>query len=158
MVFLMGDFNAKVGREIDEFPAGLGGHSLHTECNDNGVRLATVVVETRMVVGGTLVPHRDIHKQTWVSQDGRTRNRIDHIPVGTKFRNSIIDVKVMRGAECGSDHCMVVARARMKLKSMTTETQRRRRINLDNVKNGEMLQRFQEAMAAKMDEMNLQQS
>ena len=76
--------------------------SLHTECNDNGVRLASVAVEARMVVGGTLFPHRDIHKQTWVLPDGRTMNQIDHILVGAKFRNSLIDVRVMKGAECGS--------------------------------------------------------
>ena len=62
----------------------------------------------------------------------------------------------MRGAKCDSDHCMVLARARMNLKSRTTETQTRRSINMNNVKNRETVQRFQEAMVAKMEEMNQQ--
>ena len=50
MVLLMGVFNAKVGKEMDAFPAGF----LLTECNesnDNGVRLASLAAEARMVVG-----------------------------------------------------------------------------------------------------------
>ena len=59
---LLGDFNAEVGREVDALPRTVGRHSLDTETNDNGARLATMAVGARMVMVGTLFLHRDIHK------------------------------------------------------------------------------------------------
>jgi hypothetical protein len=38
MKIILGDFNAKVGKEIYLHPA-CGGHSLHNETNDNGKQM-----------------------------------------------------------------------------------------------------------------------
>ena len=69
-----------------------------------------------MIIGGSLFPHRRIHKATWVSPDHRTENQIDHICIGWKFRRSMQDVTVQRGADAASYHHLVLARMKMKLK------------------------------------------
>jgi hypothetical protein len=80
MKILLGDFNAKIGRE-DIFKPTIGNESLHEISNDNGVRLVTFATYKNLRVKSTMFPHRNIHKYTWTSPDGKTHNQIDHIMV-----------------------------------------------------------------------------
>jgi hypothetical protein len=67
------DFNAKVGRE-DIFKPTNGNESLHEISNDNGVRLVNFATPKNLSVKSTMFPHRNIHKYTWTSPDGKTHN------------------------------------------------------------------------------------
>ena len=78
MQILLGDFNAKVGRE-NIFKQTIGNESLRQDSNDNGVRIVNFATSKNLVVKSTVFPNRDIHKHTWTSPDGKTHNRIDHI-------------------------------------------------------------------------------
>jgi hypothetical protein len=42
----------------------VGGHSLHDESNGNGVQLIDFAAHQRTMIGGTLFPHKSIHKRT----------------------------------------------------------------------------------------------
>ena len=57
----------------------IGQESLHQDSNDNGVRLVKFATSKNLVVKSTMFPHRNIHKYTWTSPDGKTHNQIDHI-------------------------------------------------------------------------------
>ena len=61
ILILIGDFNAKVGRENGVFGNTVGSHSLHEESTDNGIRLLSMTSQNGMVIGGSLFPHRNIH-------------------------------------------------------------------------------------------------
>jgi hypothetical protein len=69
---LLGDFNAKVGRE-DIFKPTIGNESLHEISNDNVVRAVNFAKSKNFIVKGTMVPHRNIHKFTWMSLLERCR-------------------------------------------------------------------------------------
>jgi len=62
-----------------------------------------------LVVKSTLFPHRNIYKYTWTSPDGQTHYQIDHILIDRRWHLSIIDVQSFRGADCDTDHYLVVA-------------------------------------------------
>jgi len=49
------------------------------------------------------------------SPDGKTHNQINHIWIGRRWNSSIRDVRSIRGAECDTDHYLVVAKARERL-------------------------------------------
>ncbi|XP_064106971.1 craniofacial development protein 2-like [Macrobrachium nipponense] len=115
MLIILGDMNAKIGKEIAAFTGTIGTHSLHENSNDNGIRLATLATEYNLVVKCTLFPHKEKHKGTWLSPNGNTTNQIDHILVKRKFRSVLMDVRAYRGADCDSDHYMVAAKMRIKL-------------------------------------------
>jgi hypothetical protein len=63
MKILLGDFNAKVGRE-DIFKPTIGNESLHKISNDNGVRLVNFATSKTTRVKSTMLPHCSIHKYT----------------------------------------------------------------------------------------------
>jgi hypothetical protein len=72
MKILLGDFNAKLGKE-DIFKLTIGNESSHEINNDNGVRVVNFATSKSLVVKSTMFPHRIIHKYTWTSPDGRTQ-------------------------------------------------------------------------------------
>jgi len=68
MKILLGDFNAKVGREII-FKPTIGQEGLHQDSNDNG--LVNFATSKNLVVKSMMYPHRNIQKYTWTSPDGK---------------------------------------------------------------------------------------
>lgn len=66
------------------------------------------------VIGGTMFPHRDVHKATWRSLDGKTENQIDHVAISRRWRRNLEDTKAMRSADIRSDHHLLIAKVRLK--------------------------------------------
>jgi hypothetical protein len=112
MEILLGDFNAK-GRE-NIFQPTIGTENVHPESNDNGIRLVNFVTSKNLIVKSTF-PHRNIHQYTWTSPDGITHDQIDHFLVDKMRQSSIIDVRSLRGADCDTDHYLMVATIRERL-------------------------------------------
>jgi exonuclease III len=77
---LLGDFNAKAGRE-DIFKLTIGNETLQEMSNDNGDRLVNIATSKKVTVKSRMFPHHNIHKYTWTSPDGKTYNQINHILV-----------------------------------------------------------------------------
>jgi hypothetical protein len=74
---LLGDFNAKVGRE-DIFKPTIGNESSHEINNDNGVRVVNFATSKNLVVKSTMFPYCSIHKYTWTSPDGKRQPDRSH--------------------------------------------------------------------------------
>ena len=108
MKILLGDLNAKVGRE-NIFKPTIGNESLHQDNSDNGVRIVNFATSKNLVVKRTMFPHRDIHKHTWTSPDEKMHNQIDHILIDRRRQSRILDVCSFREADCDTDHYLVVA-------------------------------------------------
>jgi hypothetical protein len=61
MNILLGDFNARVGRE-DTFKPTIGNESLNEESDDNVVRVVNFVTPKNLFVKSTMFPQRNIGK------------------------------------------------------------------------------------------------
>ena len=120
---LMGDLNAKVGADNRNREIIMGKHGTGIQ-NENGELFAEFCTFNDLVIGGTIFPHKTIHKTTWTSPDGRTVNQIDHITIGRKWRRSLLDVRAMRGADAASDHHLVIASLKIKLKAYKDHAER----------------------------------
>ena len=55
---------------------------------------------------------------TWTSPDGQHQNKIDYILCSQRWRSSIQSAKKRPGAECGSEHELLIAKFRLKLKKV----------------------------------------
>ena len=58
----------------------------------------------------------------WTSPDGQHQNQIDYILCIQTWRSSIQSPKTGHGADCGSDHELLIAKFRLKLKKVGKTT------------------------------------
>ena len=58
----------------------------------------------------------------WTSPGSQYRNQIDYILSGRRWRSSIQSAKTRLGADCGSDHELLIAKIRLKLKKVEKTT------------------------------------
>jgi Reverse transcriptase (RNA-dependent DNA polymerase)/Domain of unknown function (DUF6451)/Endonuclease/Exonuclease/phosphatase family len=154
ILILMGDFNAKIGSNNRGYEEIMGKQGIG-ERNDNGERFADLCATTNLAIGGSLFPHKNIHKATWVSPDLRTTNQIDHVCIGKKFRRSLQDVRVKRGADAASDHHLLVARIQLKLKRhYTGQTSQRLYYNTSLLKDKSKQEEFKITLSNKFQVLN----
>ena len=133
------------------------------EMNENGELFADLYSFNILIIGGSVFQHRRIHKATWVSPDHRTENQIDHICISKKFRRSMQDVRVPRGADAASDHHLVLTKLKLKLKSRVEKRKNRTRYNVEFLKDKERMETFKltlsntyETLQDLLDEENLE--
>ena len=89
---------------------------------DAGQRLIEFCQENALVIANTLFQQHKRRLYTWTSQDGQHRNQIDYILCGQRWRSSIQSAKTRLGADCGSDHELLIAKFRLKLKKVGKAT------------------------------------
>ena len=69
-----------------------------------------------------LVHHHSCQACAPSQPDGRHRNQIDYILFSQRWRSSIQSAKTRPGADCGSDHELLIAKFRLKLKKVEKTT------------------------------------
>ena len=116
ILVITGDLNAKVGNDVEGYERVMGKHGIGTR-NENGEKLCDFCAMNDLVITGTIFPHKEIHKQTWISPDRHTCNQIDHVLINRRFRTSVLDTRVIRSADIASDHQLVCSRLRLKLRA-----------------------------------------
>ena len=78
--------------------------------------------ENALVIANTLFQQYKRRLYTWISPDGQYRNQIDYIRCSQRCRSSIESAKTRPGADCGSDHELLMAKFRLKLKKVGKTT------------------------------------
>ena len=111
--------NAKVGSQ--EIPGVTGKFGLGIR-NEAGQRLIEFCQENIPVIANTLFQQHKRRLYTRISPAGRHQNPIDFIICSQRWRSSIQSAKTRPGADCGSDHELLIAKFRLKLKKVRTTT------------------------------------
>ena len=101
VLFIIGDWNAKVGSQ--ETPGVTGKFGLGMR-NEAGQSLIEFRQENALVIANTLFQQPKRRLYTWTSPDGQHRNQVDSILCSQRWRSSIQSAKTRPGADCGSDH------------------------------------------------------
>ena len=75
-----------------------------------------------LVITNTLFQQHKRILYTWTSPDGQHLNQINYILCSQRWRSSIPSAKTRPGADCGSDHELLIAKFRLKLKRVEKTT------------------------------------
>ena len=119
VLFIIGDWNAKVGSQ--ETPRVTGKFGLVLQ-NETGQRLTEFCQENTLVIANTLFQQHRRSLYIRTSPDGQHWNQIDYILCSQRWRSSIQSAKTRQGTDCGSDHELLIAKFRLKLKQVGKTT------------------------------------
>ena len=126
VLFTIEDGTAKVGsQEI----AGVTGKTKQSKAKAN-----QVLPRERTGHSKYQLPTNKRRLYTRTSPDGQHRNQIDYILCSQRWRSSIQSTKRRPGADCGSDHDLLIAKFRLKLKEVG-KTTRPLRYDLNQIPN-----------------------
>ena len=117
-----GLYECQLGVDNTGYERVIGKHGCGTR-NDNGERLVDFCLNNNCNIGGNIFPHKNIHKLTWKSPDGRTTNQIDHVIVNNKRRSSLLNVRVYKGTDVNSYHYLLKSTNRLKLRKTPSQNQ-----------------------------------
>ena len=109
--------------------------------NEAGQRLTEFYQENTLVIANTLFQQHKRRLYTWTSPDGQHRNQIDSFLCIQRWRSSIQSAKTRPGADCGSDHELLIAKLRLKVKKVG-KTSRPFRYDLNQIPYMEVTNRF----------------
>ena len=119
VLFIIGDWNAKVGSQ--EIPGITGKFGLGVQ-NEAGQRLTEFCQENTLIIANILFQQHRRILYTWTSPDGQHQNQIDYILCSWRWISSIQSAKTRPGADCGSDHELLIIKFRLKLKKVGKTT------------------------------------
>ena len=125
---LLGDFNARVGKESQVWSGALGNHGVG-KMNSNGLRLLTLCTEHDLTITNTLFQLRDKYKNSWMHPRSKQWHLIDYVIVR---RTSIREVKVtraMRGADFSTDHRMIMSKMSLQVRPKVRRSGAKKKIN-----------------------------
>ena len=90
--------------------------------NEAGQRLAEFGQENILVIANTLFQQHKRQLYTWIPPDGQYWSHIDYILSSQRWRSSIQSAETKLAADCGSDHELLIAKFRLKLKKVGKTT------------------------------------
>ena len=114
-LILAGDFNARVGSDDTLWEGVLGRQGVGKK-NSNGLRLLSFCSEYQLTIKNTRFQVKNKHTNTWKHPRSGHWHMLDHIITRQRDKSDCTLTRVMRGAECGTDHQMQRATFRLSIR------------------------------------------
>ena len=106
VLFIIGDWNAKVGSQEIHGVTGKFGLGVQNEAVQ---RLTEFCQDYSMLIASTLFQQHKKWLYTWTSPDHQYLNEIDYFLCSWRWRSSKQSAETRLGADCGSDHELLIA-------------------------------------------------
>ena len=114
-LLLIGDFNARIGRDNEKWPLIMGKHGIG-KCNSNGELLLVLCSEIELIVTNTMFKQKDERKTTWMHPRSRHWPMIDFIITRCRVKMDIHSTRAMRGANCWTDRQMLRSKVAFRIR------------------------------------------
>ncbi len=151
-ILLLGDFNARVGQNNRIWSGVLGRHGIGG-VNENGMRLLTLCSEHNLTITNTIFQQKAKYKTSWMHPRSKHWHMIDYIIVRCNDIKDVLITRAMRGAECWTDHRMIVAKLHMKVRPpMRLQKPKKKRLNCNRLGNTEARNEFRRLLDEKLGE------
>ena len=152
VVILLGDFNARVGRDSEAWKGVLGKHGVGN-CNDNGRLLLEFCAELQLTVTNTIFQQKDSLKTTWMHPRSKHWHLLDYVLVRQRDHRDVLHTRVMPSAECHTDHRLVRCKLNLHFKpKLKRGGPPRRRLQVGGLKSAEVRADFQSNLQSKLED------
>lgn len=153
-LILLGDFNARVGKDHDMFGPALGKFG-KGNCNSNGELLINFCTQHNLVLTNTYFYQPEKNFFTWMHPRSKHFHLLDYIITKFRDKNEVLNTKVMRGAECGTDHYLVRSKFRLKIVKRRRKTGPKppKKLNVKLFKDRDIRSKMEETLAIKLADL-----
>ncbi|XP_068240218.1 craniofacial development protein 2-like [Palaemon carinicauda] len=134
---VMSDFNSKIGNNRRVYEDVMGEFGLGVR-NERGQRMLEFCRGKQLCITNTYFYHREHDRYTSTHPDGIHRKCIDCILINKRWKTSVRGTKVMRGADFGTSHELLLSNIRNKLRTDRGRNQELVRYNLEKLRNEEV--------------------
>ena len=128
-IILLGDFNARVGRNHDIWHGVIGHHDVGN-MNISGLRLLSLCSELGLAITYTFFQLRDMHKTSWMHPRSKDWHLIDYVIVRRRDLSEVQITRAMRVAECSTDHRLIRSTLRLTVRPPARRQKPRHRLNV----------------------------
>ena len=123
-LFVLGDFNARVGKDQEVWPSCLGNFGTG-KMNDNGQRLLELCADHSLCVTNTFFKCKPRHQVSWMHPRSRHWHQLDVVLTRRKSLNSVNLTRSYPSADCNTDHSIVISQVKLVKKRHIPEKQKR---------------------------------
>ena len=88
-IFLLGDFNARVGRSADAWTGVIGRHGVGNG-NDNGILLISKCAEHRLLITNTTFHLKDKHTTSWMHPRSKHWHLLDYVIIRQRDQADVL--------------------------------------------------------------------
>ncbi|CAF3878194.1 unnamed protein product [Rotaria sp. Silwood2] len=103
LLLIMGDFNARVGKQQHQTSDNVVGPHAVDHINENGKRLVDFCAANKLIISNTFFQHKGVHQMTWMHPGNKKWHMLDYTLVNRKFRSSVEDVRLWKQQNDTSD-------------------------------------------------------
>ena len=145
-IYLLGDFNARVGADRESWPNVLGHHGIG-KMNENGQRLLELCCYRKLCVTNTYFQNKACHRVSWRHPRSKHWHQLDMIITKRDSLNNVCNTRSYQSADCDTDHSLIATKVKLKPKKFHHSKRKGQpRINISKTAYPEKNQEFNEQL------------
>ena len=152
-VILLGDFNARVGRNHDIWHGIIGHHGVGN-MNSSGRRLLSPYSEFGLAITKTFFQPRDMHKISWMHPRSKHWNLIECVIVRRRDMSEVQITRAMRGAECSTDHRLIRSTLLVTVRPPARRQKPRHKLNVHAAHNQNIREELRNSIAQSLSHIS----
>ena len=145
-IILLGDFNARVGRNHDIWHGVIGHHGVGN-MNSSGFRLLSLCSELGLAITNIFFQFRDMHKTSWMHPRSKHWHLIDYVIVRHRDMNEVQITRAMRRAVYSTDHRLIRSTLRLTVRPPALRQKPRHKLNVHAAHNKNIREELRSAIA-----------
>ena len=155
-LIILGDFNARVGRDYHSWKGVLGVHGIGN-CNSNGLLLLRTCAEHELLLTNTIFQLPTRKKTTWMHPRSGHWHLIDYIIVRSRDRKDVQVTKAMCGADCWTDHRLIISKLKLRIQPPRRPQGKTvsKRLHLAGLEDQGFRQHFSDALDSRLENLSL---
>ena len=151
-LILLGDFSARMGTDHQTWEGVIGPEGVG-KCSSNGLPLLRKCAEHELLITNTVFRLPTRRKTTWMHPRSKHWHLIDYVIVRRKDRQDVRVTKTMCGADCWTDHSLVVSKLNLRIQPVRRPQGKKvpKKLDVSKLKQDSKRQAFVNDLCSRLD-------